>query len=630
MKYNGPLPNSNKPEVSTWNRLEGRPRVHNIPETDEDFSRSLKAETYDALWMLTRQWQFGELQGDDAGTAIDAEIKVEYYPVDKFMSRGEDRFSRFDNEAVPLEARVEAEPIHFDLKMNLQISVYFRKCLRQSGLPASFYEAFVSAYPLELTSERNSLEALMTDADPRSIRLFRLLRGKLLNGVDFMAQMKIHHYAPDRLIDLPVSNEERSALRSAGQAFKSWFENAIYQNPSNANWMPDRLEYQFSQGLKKGDKTIRLSAEEFYHGRLDWYNFKYQEQTTGPVQNEGTDLSRASRKKGTKPISISTKDQATPSSITKKLIPTPVRFPGMPHSRWWAFEDGRVNFGKVEVGLNDLATLQLMEFGLLYGNDWHILPFTMPVGVGCQVTRFKITDVFGETFDIPSLNDNDEHTRDYQEWSAFSLTRAATSETVNTEIQPNFLFLPPVILHQQESKPMESVRFIRDEWNNLVWAVEDIIPGIWGRGVDGHEHYRRLREAWMQAQETGNTDSTADFTYTLISEIPENWFSFIPQRILTDNSEDAEQIEFVLAKTKKAFPNPAAGDWIKPLGSILSEAGERYVLREEEIPYSGLRVTRTYQRTRWTNGKVVTWIGRRKLPNFNHQKVNIGADDIAF
>ena len=48
------------PTITVWNRLEGRPR-------SVDFGRSLRAEVRDALWMLTRQWQVGEFQGDDAG-----------------------------------------------------------------------------------------------------------------------------------------------------------------------------------------------------------------------------------------------------------------------------------------------------------------------------------------------------------------------------------------------------------------------------------------------------------------------------------------------------------------------------------------------------------------------------------
>jgi len=51
------------PTVTVWNRLEGRPRT-------TDFDRALKAEVRDALWMLARQWQFGELRGEDPAQVI--------------------------------------------------------------------------------------------------------------------------------------------------------------------------------------------------------------------------------------------------------------------------------------------------------------------------------------------------------------------------------------------------------------------------------------------------------------------------------------------------------------------------------------------------------------------------------
>jgi hypothetical protein len=51
------------PSITIWNRLEGRPIA-------EKFDRALKAEVRDALWMLTKQWQLGEFQGDDAGSPI--------------------------------------------------------------------------------------------------------------------------------------------------------------------------------------------------------------------------------------------------------------------------------------------------------------------------------------------------------------------------------------------------------------------------------------------------------------------------------------------------------------------------------------------------------------------------------
>jgi len=58
-----------RPYVGVWSRLEGRPRRVN-------FDRVLRAEVHDALWMLTRQWQFGEFKGEDTGSAIFAKTSI--------------------------------------------------------------------------------------------------------------------------------------------------------------------------------------------------------------------------------------------------------------------------------------------------------------------------------------------------------------------------------------------------------------------------------------------------------------------------------------------------------------------------------------------------------------------------
>ena len=70
------------PSITNWNRLEGRPRSH-------DFDRSLRAEVRDALWMLCRQWQFGEFDGEDAGTTVVAKTQVSTSVITRFA--GQDR-----------------------------------------------------------------------------------------------------------------------------------------------------------------------------------------------------------------------------------------------------------------------------------------------------------------------------------------------------------------------------------------------------------------------------------------------------------------------------------------------------------------------------------------------------------
>ena len=75
-------PRDPTPVIRGWNRLEGRPR-------SADLDRSLRAEIRDPLWFLTRQWQFGEFEGEDAGSPIDARIAYETAPLDRYGVAGQ-------------------------------------------------------------------------------------------------------------------------------------------------------------------------------------------------------------------------------------------------------------------------------------------------------------------------------------------------------------------------------------------------------------------------------------------------------------------------------------------------------------------------------------------------------------
>jgi len=50
-----------------------------------------------------------------------------------------------------------------------------------------------------------------------------------------------------------------------------------------------------------------------------------------------------------------------------------------------------------------------------------------------------------------------------------------------------------------------------------------------------------------------------------------------------------------------------------PLGQIIAEPQPTYFINEEEIPRAGRIVVRTFQRTRWIDGRVVLWLGRRTM-----------------
>ena len=55
-------------------------------------------------------------------------------------------------------------------------------------------------------------------------------------------------------------------------------------------------------------------------------------------------------------------------------MPATVQFDGMPNTRHWTFEEGATNFGDIDPDTTDIAKLLLIEFGLVYANDWFLLP----------------------------------------------------------------------------------------------------------------------------------------------------------------------------------------------------------------------------------------------------------------
>src|SRR3954454_8008570 len=102
-------PRNAAPLLRGWNRLEGRPR-------SVDFTRSLRAEVRDPLWFLTRQWQYGEFEGEDAGSPIDARIAYRTSTLDGFAAGS---IAGPYDPGTPLEVTVAREEVPFDLTLHM-------------------------------------------------------------------------------------------------------------------------------------------------------------------------------------------------------------------------------------------------------------------------------------------------------------------------------------------------------------------------------------------------------------------------------------------------------------------------------------------------------------------------------
>jgi hypothetical protein len=70
-----------------------------------DFHNGLRARVADPVWFLTRQWQLGEHQGEDASSPVTVAVRVTHEPL-RYAPRRPD----LDPTVVPAEPLVEAEP----------------------------------------------------------------------------------------------------------------------------------------------------------------------------------------------------------------------------------------------------------------------------------------------------------------------------------------------------------------------------------------------------------------------------------------------------------------------------------------------------------------------------------------
>ena len=139
-----------KPFIQGWNRLEGRPRA-------ESFERALRAEARDAMWFLARQWQFLELQADDAGSPIEARIAMRQTRLARYAPR--DAAAGDFPSDLPLEAVVERETAPCDRVALIQVHRALDKALQRSGTALTgrllVHAAMRVAYPLVAISDKN-------------------------------------------------------------------------------------------------------------------------------------------------------------------------------------------------------------------------------------------------------------------------------------------------------------------------------------------------------------------------------------------------------------------------------------------------------------------------------------------
>src|SRR4051812_28649653 len=89
--------------VTSWTRLE--------PRTRDERLTSVQARIADPLWLLGRQWQLGEFQGEDAGSPVLAELEYTASPISRWAPSTPVPAAAALDPDIPLDVLVEAERV---------------------------------------------------------------------------------------------------------------------------------------------------------------------------------------------------------------------------------------------------------------------------------------------------------------------------------------------------------------------------------------------------------------------------------------------------------------------------------------------------------------------------------------
>ena len=629
---------------AAWLRIEPRCR-------QDDFAEGIRARTADALWMLARQWQTGEFSGEDAGSPVAVELGYSTQPVERIKLGNETPVAH--PAAVPLETAVERELGALTYRERVRVGQEFERRLlarlKAAGAQGELDALLVALRAQDTLGFPRTPRTPLHKLDRATQRFVRFMEGRVLDGAAVL----------ERALPVPEGSPLGAAeLEEVRQSVLHWYEQVCARPATGlaAAWHSEGLGYRFEtndyapEGVPDAARKTRLLAPDYRNGALDWHTFSAApEGARGPWQAP-----------------------AEPALNPLRATPTRIEISGT-SPRWWAFEDGNTDFGSLDVAKPDLTKLLLMEFVLIYGDDWFSVPAPVALGSLVKIDQLRVRNVFGDlTFVEPARKIAGDPNERFE---LFTISPAAdpaahglgvASGGSSTPPRP-LLFVPPVAGFRQESAPLDEVRFLRDEGANMVWAVEQIVPNGLGRPIDGFDAQRErlerenevelaglealIREARLELDggalsdarreelrlqiylaqariEELNPRATPPTTargvprYRLATTVPENWIPFIPvQRHDAPLGDRYTAIQFRRAQMLRNTDHERmhAGELVEPSPvpamSRLLALDEQALLwiDEEAVPRAGLRIQLTKQRARWIDGTTHVWLGRKVL-----------------
>lgn len=568
--------------ATSWTRLEPRTRSERL--------RSVEARVADPLWLLGQQWRIGELQGEDAGSPVTAELRYRASPLSRYAAStpGPEGAAPLPAD-VPLEVLVEAEgPTAPSDRAHLRVAVEAGlRLLELLGPQAGKYTG-----PLAVAYGPPPPDP-DEPADPEAGRLRAIAAGRLPDGSQLWPPLHAWRRANGPAPDAFAAADQ--ATLDAVDTWLTWYETRPAGGVAPAAWRPERLEHEFSIAARTtgpGPTPAPASTETVlvatgYRGRdLDWHALDiWAGQSLGALADPA------------------------PQATTLSMLPTRVTFPGMPAARWWQLGEADIDLTSLRPGPEDLGRLLFTEFALNYGNDFFWLPFNLPVGSITAVESLRVTTSFGDVVDVPTAIAADLAAGRVipggQPWAMFQPTVVDSGAVAGTS---NLLVLLPTGSASLHGEPLEEILLNRDEMANMAWALERRIPGPSGSPVDRHELWQRSRHDPESVHAPPPHDPV--LVYELATALPPYWLPLLNQPGPAGTNRSVQL---------RLEPTSA------PMGTLLHP---EFTLYEEILARTGVRLLRRRKRTRSVDGRVHTWTTRESGAGAGESTSGLRFDDL--
>ncbi|HKE95896.1 MAG TPA: hypothetical protein VKB34_16430, partial [Povalibacter sp.] len=229
--------------VTSWTRLEPQ-------SSDADLGLSSQARVFDPLWMLSRQWQMGEFQAEDAGSPVQVRVRATNSKLTRCqigaIPSGAVQAPAYDPARTPLEAIVERRRMRAAddkdprmLVFAIDAGLHFLRMLEHEALSKSYRAVCISRLAFQ-----KPMPPADTTFDDATDRYIRSMVGRAPDGRILAALLR--SIGPAQFVldpTLKLAAGDRLEVQDVATRWLAWYD-SLYSEPVNARddaWNPSRL-----------------------------------------------------------------------------------------------------------------------------------------------------------------------------------------------------------------------------------------------------------------------------------------------------------------------------------------------------------------------------------------------------